>query len=75
MKFTPREMIKHSGMVFEAGNTYTSSLYGLSDAEVMAFHAAGWSDVEGADEPGERIVKGSVVRPDSASLTTNSPEV
>lgn len=54
MKFTANEDFRHGHTTFEAGNTYQSEKHGLSDAEVMSFHANGWAEVEGADPAPER---------------------
>lgn len=68
MRFTARESFRHGAITYEAGNTYTAEVQGLTDAEVLAIYGAGWADVEGMDPAPERQVRGSVVRPDSASV-------
>ena len=74
MKFTPRETIKSQGLVFEEGNTYNSELYGVADESVMRWHAAGWTDVEGAGEPGERTTRGVTMKPDTPSQRPRTTE-
>lgn len=56
MKFTPLEDIKHDGRTYEAGNTYDAEKNGVDADDVRRFHAAGWAEVEGMGQPGERKV-------------------
>jgi hypothetical protein len=70
MKFSPIETFQHTpqglskeakkGVAFswEQGNSYDSVVQGLSDAEVMSFHAAGWAEVEGQNAAPERSTTG-----------------
>ena len=76
MKFTPKETIKHAGHIFEAGNTYNGDLYGgVSDADVEAFHGAGWVEVDGFDPAPDRVVTGAVVSPRGADHASISQEI
>lgn len=54
MKFTPKEDFLKGRMRYEAGNTYDADKHGLTDEDVMRFHAAGWAEVEGQDPAPER---------------------
>lgn len=53
MKFTPREDIKKSGQIFEAGNTYDSAKYSfVDDLDINRWYEAGFCGVEGkTDKP------------------------
>ena len=54
MKFTPKEEFRTGRNIFEAGNTYDSEKYGLTEADINRFYNAGWTEVEGRDPAPER---------------------
>lgn len=60
-KFTPNEEFRSGRNVFEAGNTYDSTKYGLTENDVDRFYNAGWTEVEGRDpapprQPGAQAI-------------------
>ena len=71
MKFTPKELFRHGRYTFEPENTYTLENYpGCTEEDVRAWHSHGWTEVEGMDPAPERVVRGNVVKPHTASHTT-----
>lgn len=74
MKFTAKEEFRHGHTTFETGNTYDSAKHGLTDAEVMSFHANGWAEVEGKDPAPARQVIGAQLNPHSAKHALVSTE-
>ena len=75
MRFTPKEDIKHAGMVFEAGNTYSTEKQPMSESEAMSFHALGVCEVEGADPCGDKVVTGGALKVSKATHAAKSTEV
>jgi hypothetical protein len=68
MKFTPNEDFKEGYVTFEAENTYESEKHGISEDQLKAFHAAGWTEVEGWDKaPGRQITPSVDIKVDTAT--------
>jgi hypothetical protein len=55
MKFTAKEDFRVERQLFEAGNTYNSDNYALTEARVMSFYSAGWVEIEGKEPAPARV--------------------
>lgn len=75
MKFTPKESFRHGYTTFETGNTYDSEAQGLTEAELRAFHHAGWAEVEGMDPAPARQTQNVTINPKKAGHAHKAQEV